>query len=75
MIADDGTMLVAGVGTNFTAYATAPCVPADLNCDGAVGPADLALLLNAWDDPRGDLTGDGTTASDDIAVLLNAWTG
>ena len=75
VIADDGSMLIAGTGSSFTVYATPPCVPADLNCDGAVGPADLAFLLNAWDEPRGDLTGDGTTASDDIAVLLNAWTG
>lgn len=75
VIAADGTLLVAGVGTNFLAYYTPPCVPADLNCDGSVGPADLALLLNSWDEPRGDLTGDGTTSSADIAALLNAWTG
>lgn len=50
-----------------------PCVPADLNCDGVVDAADLALLLGGWGTPSADITDDGTTDSVDLAVLLGAW--
>lgn len=57
-----------------------PCV-GDLNCDGIVGAADLAILLANWGlcaDPAeclGDIqgTGDGFVGADDLAVLLAAW--
>lgn len=57
-----------------------PC-PADLNCDGAVGPADLAMLLGNWGtctDPQdctGDIqgTGDGVVGAGDLATLLGSW--
>ena len=47
----------------------------DLNSDGVVGPADLAILLGGWGQ-RGptDLDGDGTTGASDLAILLGAWT-
>jgi hypothetical protein len=48
--------------------------PADLDGDGAVNAADLAILLGAWDQPgETDLDGDGTTGASDLAVLLGAW--
>ncbi len=47
--------------------------PGDLNLDGNVGAADLAILLGAWGTPNADLDGDGTTNASDLAILLGAW--
>jgi hypothetical protein len=48
--------------------------PADLNGDGVVNAADLAILLGAWGSAGpGDLDGDGVVGSSDLAVLLGAW--
>ncbi|MDZ4829056.1 MAG: hypothetical protein SGJ09_02515 [Phycisphaerae bacterium] len=51
-----------------------PAEPADLNGDGHVDAADLAILLGAWGS-RGpsDLDGDGTVNAADLGVLLGAW--
>jgi hypothetical protein len=46
----------------------------DLNGDGQVDAADLAILLGAWGTPGADLNGDGTTSGQDLAILLGAWT-
>ncbi len=49
----------------------------DLNGDGAVNAADLALLLNSWGACAGcpaDLTRDGVVDAADLALVLNAWT-
>ena len=46
---------------------------ADLNGDGAVDAADLAILLGAWGSPDADLDGNGTTDAADLAALLGAW--
>jgi FtsP/CotA-like multicopper oxidase with cupredoxin domain len=50
---------------------------ADLDLDGAVSGADLAILLGAWSqsDPVADLDGDGIVSGADLAILLGAWTG
>lgn len=50
-------------------------VGADLDGDGLVGPADLALLLGAWGTagPQGDLNGDGSVGAADLSILLGAW--
>ena len=48
----------------------------DLNLDGTVNAADLALLLNFWgfvNPPVGDLNGDGAVGGADLAALLNNW--
>ncbi len=47
--------------------------PADLNHDGVVDAADLAILLGAWGTPGADLNGDGTTDAADLAILLGSW--
>ncbi|MBL9120312.1 MAG: hypothetical protein JNL80_10415 [Phycisphaerae bacterium] len=49
--------------------------PADLNGDGTVGGADLAILLGAWGsaDPNADLNADGVVNGADLALLLGAW--
>ena len=53
----------------------------DVNGDGAVGSADLALLLAAWgpcpdppDPCPADLDGDGTVGIIDFLILLGHWT-
>jgi len=59
-------------------------VPGDLDGNGVVNGADLALLLNAWGpvprdrpfDPRqpdADLDGNGEVGAPDIAMLLGSW--
>ncbi len=55
--------------------AIATCGTGDLNCDGSVGPADLAILLGAWGtkDPAADLDGDGAVGPADLAMLLGLW--
>lgn len=51
-----------------------PCRPADLNCDGVVGGADLGILLSAWGAAGpGDLNGDGTVSGADLGALLSDW--
>ncbi|MFO0827762.1 MAG: PQQ-binding-like beta-propeller repeat protein [Phycisphaerales bacterium] len=74
VIASDGTLVVAGSGTDIRAYYTEPaCAAADLDCDGVVGPQDLAILLGAWGTADGDVNGDRTTDSTDLGLLLGAW--
>jgi glucose/arabinose dehydrogenase len=46
----------------------------DLNGDGSIGSADLAILLGAWGTGGpGDLNASGTVDSADLALLLGAW--
>ena len=46
----------------------------DLNADGFVDAADLAILLAAWGTPGpGDLDGDGIVGATDLSALLAAW--
>lgn len=51
--------------------------PADLNGDGSVNAADLAILLNAWGAAGGlgDIDGNGAVDAADISALLSAWNG
>lgn len=48
----------------------------DLDLDGCVTGADLAILLGLWglpNPPVGDLNGDGTIDGMDLATLLANW--
>lgn len=47
----------------------------DLDGDGVVSGADLALVLGGWNsgDATADLDGDGTVSGADLAILLGAW--
>jgi len=64
--ADDAAIIAAG-GVNL-------CCPADLNGDGTVGSADLALLLGSWGGSgASDLDGSGMVGSADLALLLGSW--
>lgn len=51
--------------------------PADVNRDGAVDAADLALVLNAWGtgDPASDIDRSGTVDAADLAAVLSDWSG
>ncbi len=53
----------------------APNCPGDLDGDGAVSAADLALVLGAWGtaNPAADLDGSGDVGAGDLALLLGAW--
>jgi len=54
-----------------------PACIADLDDDGVVGGADIAVLLGYWGlsgkNVVGDLTGDGTVNGADLSVLLGSW--
>ncbi len=46
----------------------------DLDLDGVVDAADLAILLNAWGQTGdADLDGNGIVGGQDLAILLNHW--
>jgi len=62
-------------GTLTIAGPEAPANPADLDGDGVVGPADLAILLGNWGltGVAGDVDGDGSIGAADLAALLAAW--
>ncbi len=61
------------------AVAVGPIAPAaaDVNADGAIDAADIAMLLNAWGPAptfvRSDLNADGQVNAQDIAILLSGW--
>ena len=60
-------------------FAMTTVTNADLNADGSVNGADLAILLIAWNTDGGvtgsDLNGDGIVNGSDLAMLLIGWTG
>jgi len=64
---------------NITVTRVPASAPGDLNGDGAVNAADLAILLSAWGacPPKqacpADLDGDGFVGPQDLATLLSAW--
>ena len=56
----------------------APCVPSDLNNDGAVDGSDLGALLSDWgptaeQGTRADINGDGIVNGADLGILLSFW--
>lgn len=53
-----------------------PIPSGDLDGDGAIGAADLAILLGSWgvcDGCGADLDGSGAVDAADLALLLGAW--
>jgi 1,4-alpha-glucan branching enzyme len=52
-----------------------PTNASDINSDGRVDAADLALLLNAWGSAKGpaDINRDGGVNGVDLAILLGQW--
>lgn len=50
---------------------------ADLDRDGRVNGADIAILLGAWGvcaDCRADVNGDGIVGGEDLSLVLGGWT-
>lgn len=69
-----GTNCADGSGNGTADACEAATNPADLNSDGSIGPADLAILLGNWGQPGvGDIDGDGAVGASDLAILLGAW--
>lgn len=74
----DGLLRVAGASVDRGAYEFGSVAVAvgDLNADGQVDAADLAMLLGSWGACLGcpaDLDGDGAVGGSDLAALLGAW--
>lgn len=67
----------AGNGAMLFEPLALPVLAGDLNGDGTVGAADLAMLLGAWGPASlgspADLNGDGEVGPQDLAMLLGAW--
>ncbi len=64
--------ITSGSGIDWTQPGGAPD-PADLDQNGIVNSADLAILLGGWGTSAGDVNGDGTTDAIDLAILLSSW--
>lgn len=72
---------VPSLDGNCNAVPDACECPADLNGDGEVEAADLAILLGSWGDPGcggelpcpADLNCDGAVEAADLAILLGSW--
>jgi len=70
LVAQCGVPPVVDVG----AFEYQPACPHDLDCDGSIGSADLALLLEVWGGPGdGDIDGDGVIDGKDLSQLLGMW--
>ncbi|MDA1008771.1 MAG: dockerin type I domain-containing protein [Planctomycetota bacterium] len=68
------TSMASGFATlTVTGVPAAPPCPEDLNGDGTVDGADLALMLNYWGSAAGDVNGSGTTDGTDLGILLSGW--
>ncbi len=74
-IRNDGTVIGRCVTSGCAMIHKPLGAPGDLDCDGVVGPADLAALLGLWGsaDPAADLDGDGVVGGEDLGILLSAW--
>ena len=69
-----GTAPIVDRGAHERQVPPPPPCPADLNGNGSVDAADLAVLLNAWGGSgTGDLDGNSIVDAADLAALLNAW--
>jgi glucose/arabinose dehydrogenase len=73
-VVDHGGQIYKIVPSTGDGTCAPPCIPEDVDCDGVVGPADLAALLGNWlGAGTGDFNGDGAVDSTDLARLLSAW--
>ncbi len=72
-----GSIVEAGVDdVRIIVRSCGALVGADLDGDGAVGAADLALMLGSWGPCvacPADLDGDGQVGASDLALLLGSW--
>jgi hypothetical protein len=73
---DLGTASLVEAGVDFVRVVTQACPPVlgDLDGDGQIGGADLALLLGAWGGAGvADLDGSGAVGAADLSILLGLW--
>lgn len=69
----DGTSTTTGTSSLQVTGTRIPRT-GDLDGDGAVGGADLVILLAGWGQPgASDLNGNGTTEGGDLVMLLSNW--
>ncbi len=69
-----GSVVEAGVDFVRVLVTACPTRPEDLDGNGEVNAADLAVILNNWGGSgAGDLDGDGTVGAADLSAVLNAW--
>jgi hypothetical protein len=69
-----GSVVEAGVDFVRVLVTACPTRPEDLDGNGEVNAADLAVILNNWGGSGpGDLDGDGSVGAADLAAVLNAW--
>lgn len=69
------TVLYSAAGVKLKVAGIVPCA-ADLNGDGVVSGADLAIVLGSWGPCRGciaDINQDGKVDGADLAIVLGAW--
>ncbi len=72
----DSYSVLSGIVT-ISSLHTPTCI-ADLDCDGHVSGADLAILLGSWgvcEDCPADLDDDGDVDGADLATVLGGWGG
>ncbi len=62
------------VGETYVVFGRRPLL-GDINCDGQVGPVDLAAVLSRWGsaDPDTDLNDDGVVNGQDLQIVLASW--
>jgi hypothetical protein len=69
-----GSVVEAGVDFVRVLVTACPTRPEDLDGNGEVNAADLAVILNNWGGSgAGDLDGDGSVGAADLSAVLNAW--
>jgi murein tripeptide amidase MpaA len=75
---DLGTGSLVEAGVDFVRVVTQACPPVfgDLDGDGQIGGADLAILLGSWGAAgAADLDGSGSVDAADLSTLLGLWNG
>jgi len=76
-IGADGTLVIAGVGTNIFALRTTrepPCI-GDFNQDGGVDGQDVEAFFHVWEagSDTGDVNQDGGVDGQDVAFFFLRW--
>ncbi len=71
-IGPDGTLILAGVGTDMRAYRTEHCL-ADTNGDGSLDPSDFTAWIDAFNNqlPACDQNADGACTPADFTAWIN----
>lgn len=78
---NDSGQIAAGMtsaaGSCVARLTPKPRRPSDFDCDGSVGPSDLAVLLQEWGERESsaDLNGSGQVDAHDLGLLLGDWDG